>query len=175
MENIYNLVASKEIIKRGIFDLFMVAAIYLLPAISHLITFPLYMFEPMRILIILSIVYTSKRNAFILAVTLPLFSFAVASHPYFLKAAIMCVELSVNIFLFYLLKDKFKNLFVPLFLSILLAKMVYYSLKITLISTGLIASGIISTPVYIQLLLAIVLSIFVQFTMTGNNNKKAAV
>ena len=84
--------------------------IYLTPSLSHLVSSPIYYFEPMRVFLIFTMVHMKKKNAYVLALTLPLFSFVVSAHPSFIKMLLITVELSLNVFFFYLISEKNKNL-----------------------------------------------------------------
>jgi hypothetical protein len=134
--------------------------VYFLPALSHLLSFPLYMAEPMRILVILALLHTNHNNAFILAVTLPVFSTLVGGHPDVYKMVIMTIELVCNVWLFYLLSGIVKNTFFRLFSSILLSKIIYYLLKYFLLTTLLLQGKLITTPLFIQLIVSILLSAY---------------
>lgn len=147
-------------IKSIIFDIVAIAFIYFVPALSHLLNLPVYLIEPMRLMLILALVHTTKQNAYIVAVTLPLFSFIISAHPVLPKVILIAFELSLNVFLFYLLLRKFKNTFLPVLLSIIGSKVVYYIIKFGLIQLAIIKSGLISTPIFIQLIMTLLFSIY---------------
>lgn len=159
-----------KIVKNVLIDTAGIILIYSLPAISHLLNFPLYLLEPMRIMLILAIVHTNKKNAYLIAVTLPAFSLAVSAHPVLLKTAIITAELVLNVWLYYKISELLKNKFGAMLISIALSKLIYYLMKFTLINFALIESGLISTPLYLQLAVAIVLSSYIFFM----NKRQAA-
>lgn len=134
------------------------ALIYAIPTLSHILSLPLYLIEPMRIMLILAMVHTTKTNAIIIALTLPLFSFFISGHPVFPKMILIALELLLNVMLFYFLTKKINRIFPAIFTSILLSKLAYYGLKFGLIKLTLLDSGIISTPLYIQLVMTLLLS-----------------
>ena len=101
MENILAIVNPKLKAKEYALDFLAIAFIYFIPSISHLFSFPVYLFEPMRIMLILCVAHSSKKNAYLIALTLPVFSFIISSHPSLLKTAIMTAELTLNMFLFF--------------------------------------------------------------------------
>ena len=140
-------------------DAAAILVITFLPAISHLISIPLYLFEPMRIILVLSIMFTSRRNSYLIALALPLFSFLISAHPAFVKLFLISSELFLNIYLFSLLQKKTGNIFTSLIVSIFFCKIYYYILKAGLISVGLMQGELVSTPIYLQLIIAFVLSI----------------
>lgn len=141
-----------------LFDLIAITFIYFVPAISHLLSLPVYLIEPMRLMLIVALVHTTKQNAYILAVTLPLFSFIVSAHPVFPKMLLISFELGLNVFLFHLLVSKFRSTFFPIFLSILGSKVMYYLIKFGLIQFAVLKSGLISTPIIIQVIMTLLFS-----------------
>ncbi|MCB9249511.1 MAG: hypothetical protein H6613_13655 [Ignavibacteriales bacterium] len=158
MEAILKNRISKEIIKGSVFDVFAIAAIYLVPTFSHLLALPVYYIEPMRLMLILAIAHTSKKNAYLLAATLPLFSFVVSAHPVFLKTLLISGELLLNVWLFFFLSEKIKNKFGSMILSIGLSKLAYYVFKFGLLSVVLLEGSLISTPLVIQFIMMFIFS-----------------
>jgi len=141
-----------------VFDLVALFAIYLVPAVSHLLSFPVYYLEPMRIMLILSVVHTSRKNAYLIALTLPLFSLLISAHPSLFKTSLITGELLLNVWLFFFLSEKLSNKTLSIFLSIIASKIFYYLVKFLLITTALISGDLISTPMYIQILMVIIFS-----------------
>ena len=92
-------------------DFILILFIYFTPALSHLFAFPIYYLDPMKIALVFAIIFTSKRNTFLIAITLPLFSYFVSAHPQFIKAILISAELLVNLSLFYYLIKKNNNAF----------------------------------------------------------------
>ncbi|MCD4681103.1 MAG: hypothetical protein K8S00_12030 [Bacteroidales bacterium] len=151
-----------KILNIFIIDIIALAFIFFLPAISGFLNFPLYLVDPMRMMIILALAHTNKRNSYFLAILLPLFSYFIASHPYFLKTSIILLELLLNIYLFYFLISKIKNSFFSMLISIIVCKGFYYGLKFLLISLTLIEGSLISTPIKYQIITTVVFSIYIQ-------------
>lgn len=140
-------------------DFVAVVVVYMIPTVSHLVSLPLYRFEPMRWILLLNLWFVGdKRNAYIMAFTLPLFSFFVGSHPVFVKAIIMAVELVANVF-FFLKLSRWLNNCLAMFISIVASKLFYYAIKYVCITTGLMASSMVSTSIWIQLLVAVAISL----------------
>jgi hypothetical protein len=137
-------------------DVVLLVALYLVPVLSHLTAIPLYMLEPMRIAVIIALLFTNRTNAYFIAMTIPLASVLLTGHPEPLKAALMCVEFTglVAIYSFLALKLRMPNI-AALAAGILLAKVVYYALKSAALSAGLLAGNLVSTPLKTQLILAI--------------------
>lgn len=150
METVLGQLGKKENIKTGLFDLLALSVIYLVPVFSHLFALPIYYIEPMRLMMVFAILFTSKRNALIIAFTMPLFSLLVSGHPIFYKALIMSAELAVNAGLFYMLREVFKNEFTVMALSIGISKLFYYVAKIVIVNMLLMSHEIIATPLWIQ-------------------------
>ncbi len=171
MENVLALEKNRVIIRNSTLDLLAVAFIYLVPTVSHLFSYPLYIFDPMRMMVILAISHSTKRNTFLLALTLPLISFMISGHPVLFKALLMTGELTLNIFLFYLLQKKFSSVFLSLFGSIIIAKVFYYAGKIFLVNFSLLKMDVVSTSILLQLIMALVFSTYV-FVIWRNKGKK---
>ena len=152
-------IISLSMLKVYLIDLAIITFIYFLPARSHLTALPLYYLEPMRLAMLFAIIHTGKKNALIIAVTLPIFSLLVSSHPGFLKAILITGELLVNLVLFYSLRRKI-NVFSAALLSIIISKLLYYCAKYIFIQTQLIDGGLISTPLLVQLIIAVLVSIY---------------
>jgi hypothetical protein len=115
----------------------------------------------MRIALILALVHTTKRNAYIIALTLPIFSYLVSAHPVFYKMLLISGELVLNVWLFYFILGKTKNAFASILSSIVVSKAVYYLAKfiavILILKTG---ESIIATSLYIQVATTLVFSLY---------------
>ncbi|MBI1937935.1 MAG: hypothetical protein HYS25_07400 [Ignavibacteriales bacterium] len=149
--------------KTFLVDFLSLAAIAFIPALSHMLSIPIYIFEPMRILLVLSLVHTSKKNAYLIAVLLPLFSFLISAHPSVVKSMLITTELLLNLFLFFLAVRYINNNFAAAFASILVSKIYYYAAKFGLASAGFIGGKLIATPFYLQLIIAGAVSTYVYF------------
>jgi hypothetical protein len=172
MEKALSIIDLKSNIKTYLIDFSLLLMIYFLPAISHLFAFPVYYLDPMRIALVVALVHTSKKNAYIIALTLPLFSFLISSHPQIIKSFLLSAELIINLSLFFLLKDKLKKVFASLFLSIVISKVIYYSLKFALISFTLLNDRLFSTPLYFQLMAAVLLSTYIYLVNRTSTKQK---
>lgn len=160
MNSLSRPISNKSAIISMLLDVIALVFIYSVPSISHLVNFPVYLIEPMRVMLILSIAHTSKRNAYILALTMPVFSFVTSGHPEFTKMILITFELLLNVYLLYFLARKINNHFFAVFLSIIISKIAYYIIKYVLINTTLISAGLITTPLYIQLTTTIIFSLY---------------
>ena len=115
MNNIISLPEYRPAIKSALIDLTAVLLIYFTPALSHLFNLPVYLIEPVRLMLIMSIAHSSKTNTFILALTLPLFSHLISAHPVFLKTVLISFELVIFSFLFFELLKRYKSVFLVMF------------------------------------------------------------
>ena len=142
-------------------DLLILLIAYLVPALAHLVSIPLYLSDPMRILVLTGyFLARDKINGYFLALTVPLFSLIISGHPAFFKSLLISIELAVNIGLFTVILSRVKWPFViVLMASILLSKFLYYILKYLLLSLSLIQGDLFSTGILIQLVMVSVVSI----------------
>ncbi|GEM_PF-312594 len=136
------------------------ALIYFLPALSHLLSFPLYLIEPMRLMVVLALVHTNRPNAWFLAATLPVFSFLVSGHPFFLKSLLIAIELLSFVWFFSIFSKLRWNTFASMLTAILTSKLIYYGLKALLISLLLIRTELVSTPWLIQAAVTLAFSLY---------------
>jgi len=132
----------------------------MVPTISHLFSLPIYLIEPMRLMLIFALVHTSKANAFIIALSMPAFSYIISGHPILPKMILISFELLLNVLLFYGLVKKLKFLFPSIILSILLSKAIYYLLKFELINFAIMDTELFSTPIYLQLIMTLIFSLY---------------
>jgi hypothetical protein len=150
--------------KTGLYALFNIvslAIIYFVPTISHLVGLPLYLIEPMRLMLVLALVHTNKYNAYIIALTLPLFSYLISAHPHFPKMMLITAELLFNVWFFYFIFNRTGKAFASIISSIIISKAAYYAIKFGLISLVILPSSkLISTPIYIQIITTLVFSAY---------------
>ena len=153
------------LVRSILIDTLAVLCVYTTPALTHLFSFPVYYLEPMRVMLILAILYSSRPNAILVALTLPVFSLLISSHPLFFKMVPMTIELVLNVVFFIYLTKKLPNLFFAVALSILASKTVYYLLKYIFILAGLLRMEVFSTPWFYQLAMIVFLSVFSAWVM----------
>jgi len=149
-----------------IFDITFILAIVYLPSLSHLLAIPLYRLEPMRMLLILALPFTGRRNAYFLALILPLASFLTSGHPLPAKALLMTGELLANVWLFWWLMRRFSSPLGAMLGGITLSKLGYYGAKLALIQMAMLGPPLISTPLWLQGILAIVFSLYIFIVYT---------
>lgn len=98
-----------------------------------------------------------------LALALPMFSFLISSHPVFLKAMLISIELLINVFLYYsLVRNKMAD-YLAIVISVVTSKFIYYGFKYLLIHFTLLKSGLISTPIYIQVFTTLAFGIYAYY------------
>lgn len=137
-------------------DVALLAALYFLPSLSHVTALPLYMLEPMRVALIIALLFTNRANAYFIAFTIPLASAMITGHPTPFKALLMGIEFSVLVACYgYLLQILRIPAFAALTAAILIGKLVYYTMKYAALGAGLLSGSLISTPLQIQLMLAV--------------------
>lgn len=158
MKNIATLTLSKINIKTLLIDSGALAFIYFVPALSHLLALPVYFIEPMRLMLIISIAHTSKRNSYIIAATLPLFSFLISAHPNPVKMLLITGELLLNVWLYYYILQKSGKVFVSMISGIIISKAAYYFVKFALLSALVLSGSLVSTPIFIQVITTLIFS-----------------
>ena len=148
-------------IKSLLIDLGGILLIYFLTEISSLLNIHFYLFEPIRVIIIIALIHTSKENTYILAVLLPAFSYLFSNHSSVIKTYILSGDLLLNIFLYFSLIKFEINKFLLMSVCIVASKLAYYLAKYLLIQFTVLKGDLIATPLYIQILIVIFLSGYV--------------
>ena len=137
-------------------DVVLLMALYLLPSFSHLTALPLYQLEPMRIALIVALLFTHRANAYLIAFTIPLASAWITGHPPPLKAVLMGIEFTILVATYaHLVRKDRIPAFVALIAGILLGKVVYYAMKYVVLGMGWLGGSLVSTPVQTQVILAL--------------------
>lgn len=132
-------------------DVALLVAICVVPALSHLLAVPLYMMNPMLLCLLAGMLLVrDRRNAYVLAVALPLVSMLTTGMPVPMKALCMVPELLTVVALFHLLERR-APVFVALVAAILAGKVVFYALKALLIAPVLL----VETQWWMQLATAV--------------------
>ena len=153
-----SVIARDKAVGIGLTDAAAVLFVFAVPALSHLTSVPFYLLDPMRMAVLGALLFSKNwKNALVLALALPLFSFAVSGHPVYPKFLLIAAELSVNVLLFAWLSRKM-NAGIAAFVSILLSKVLYYGFKEAVLSAGLLQAELISTTIWWQLGVAVGLS-----------------
>ena len=127
-------IRSGDFIKALLLDIIALAVVFFTPKIGAFMHLPFYMIEPMRLMVVLSIAHSSRINSYLLAFTLPLFSWAVSGHPEFYKMLVMTGEITANVLLFYYLIRKIDSAFLSMIISIIVSKALCYALYLVFFS-----------------------------------------
>jgi hypothetical protein len=157
-------------IKYMVFDGMAVAFIILAPAMAHLLSFPLYYLEPMRVMLILAMVHTTKQNGYLLAMILPFCSWIFSGHPELIKMLIITVELVANVAVYYWLKGRNSRSFTAMLISILASKLLCYLLYWMVFSSAFMASETGTTFLAVQLVVSVVFACYT-FLFAGKPGK----
>lgn len=151
---------SKAITKLIFLDVALFVAAYFIPVITHLTGLPLYLMEPMRVMLFTFMCFSpNRKNVYFMAVMLPLFSYFVTGHPVIAKNVIMSIELLVNVVLFYKITDKGQNPFGACVVSIVISKVLYYGLKLLALFAGVLSTKLVDTTIFIQLIVTLIISL----------------
>ena len=174
--------AGKRAIGIGVTDAVALLFVLVVPALSHLTAVPFYLLDPMRLAVLGALLASRSRvNGLVLAVALPLLSFGISGHPVFPKCLVIAAELSVNVLLFSWLVKAFTarlssrsgdgaaghltggaapvRIGLAAFISILLSKAFYYGLKALVLGAGLMQMELVSTALWVQLVVAVTISV----------------
>ena len=138
-----------------IIDAMLLCAICIVPTLSHLLSLPFYMLNPMTLCLLAGmLLVTDTRNAFMLAVLLPVVSMLISGMPAPLKCVCMIVEL-LTITGVYQLTYKRYGSFLSILGAMICGKVVFYILKMLLISPAVL----IGTSIWIQLIVTVVFAV----------------
>jgi hypothetical protein len=149
------------IVQSILVDLLALGFILLMPALSHTTGIPFYFIEPMRIMLVVALLFSSRGNAYAIAVMLPVFSFLISGHPAPVKMAVIVVELLLNVWLFLTLIKQTHKPFISMFSSILLSKLFCYLTYWVVFSRTFVIEESQTIFLLSQLVVALVLSAIV--------------
>ncbi len=157
-----------------VIDIIVLGCIYFIPALAHMASFPVYLFDPMRIFMLAGFLLTRQNaQAYFLAVTIPLFSFLVTGHPLILKACLVSFELTVNVFILISLLNRTRiHPAISLLTSIFVSKIAYYSFKAALIGMGVLEGDLVTTPLLTQLYTCLLITALFSFFRIISGNRK---
>ena len=149
-----NVLSKKTTIARtAIIDAALLAAACLIPTLSHITALPLYMLNPMLLVLLAGMLAVrSRTNAFLLAVGMPT--------P--LKALCMAAEMLSIVGVYTLLQRLWRAAatrpwasFAAIIAAMLCGKVVYYALKALVIAPA----ALVTTPVATQAIVALVAAV----------------
>ena len=137
-------------------DALLLAVACLVPTVSHLLAWPLYQLNPMLMVLLAGMLLVrDRRNAYLLAVLLPVVSMLAVGMPTPLKALCMVAEYASVVFVSGLLQrwnDRFVGTLGAMLVAMLTGKAVYYLLKALILAPAVL----VSTPVTVQLAVVVV-------------------
>lgn len=142
---------SRPVIRTISLDAFLCAAVVAVPTLSHAAAFPFYLFDPMRLLLFVAILGSSRRNALLMAVGMPLLAMMTSGHPVFPKVVLIQGELVLNTLVFHALIRGGLGFVGATGVSVLASKAAYYGAKFILIRTALLGGSLIATSWTYQL------------------------
>jgi hypothetical protein len=147
MENrMSTLALARPGIRTVSLDALLCVAVVAVPALSHAAAFPFYLFDPMRLLLFVAILGTSRRNALLMAVWMPLLAMMTSGHPVFPKVVLIQGELVLNTLLFHALVRRGGGFVPAAAVSVVASKAAYYGAKFILLKSALLGGGLVSTP-----------------------------
>jgi hypothetical protein len=158
-------IVNQSLLTDLLLDLGALTAIYFLPAAAHFTGIPLYMIEPMRMMLVLSMVHASKYNTFLLAFSLPLFSYVVSGHPEFVKMLVITGELILNVAMFYWMLKWSRKPFIVAFLSIIISKIACYLIYWPVFSFSFVVAEASMPFLIIQLMTTFAFSLYIGFIL----------
>lgn len=132
-------------------DAILCAAVVAVPALSHAAAYPFYLFDPMRLLLFVAILGSSRRNALLMAIWMPLLAMLTSGHPVFPKVMIIQGELVLNTLIFHALASRSVSFVPAAAVSVITSKVAYYATKYLLIRAALQGGDLVATPWSYQL------------------------
>ena len=131
-------------------DLVLLSAACMVPTASHLLALPLYQLNPMLLMLLAAVLLVhDRRNAYLMALLLPMVSMLAVGMPTPLKALCMSAEFATVVFLSGRMQrwnSRFLSSFGAMVLAVVGGKCVYYLLKALIISPAVL----VTTPLWIQ-------------------------
>lgn len=148
-------------------DALLIAVVCTVPALSHVFSLPFYQLNPMALCLLAGMVLVAdRRNAFLLAVLLPVVSMLAVGMPSPLKAVCMVAEMLTVAGAYSLLQRRLRP-FGSVLAALLGGKVVYYLLKALLISPAVL----VGTSIWLQLATVVVYSIAFAFVSNKRNGR----
>ncbi len=145
------LVKKESLIRTVLIDTVLLAFMCLVPALSHVMALPLYKLNPMLLCLLAGMFLTTdRRNAFLLALLLPMVSAWITGMPTPLKELCMSAELVTVVSVFSLAEKKLL-VFPSILAAIVLGKGVFYLLKALLLAPAVL----IDTNLWLQMAVAV--------------------
>ncbi|MBO4752640.1 MAG: hypothetical protein J5526_07875 [Bacteroidales bacterium] len=126
-------IKQRSLVRAGLIDAALLVAACLIPAMSHLLALPLYMLNPMLMVVVAGMLLVNSRwNAYLLALVVPFVTCLVAGMPTPLGALCMVCEYAAVVTVFGLMARRnsgFWWVFGSILTAVLAGKVVYYLAK----------------------------------------------
>lgn len=146
---------KQSVVRTAVVDILLLGVICIVPTLSHLFAFPFYQFNPMFLCMLAGMVLVSdRRNAYLLAILLPVVSMLLCGMPTPAKAMCMVPEMLTVVALFHVFEKRMPS-FVAMVAAILSGKVVYYGLKAIVLS----GTPLVTTNIWLQISVLIIFSI----------------
>jgi len=139
------LTLDRPLLRTALLDVLLCSVAVAVPTLSHAAAFPLYLFDPMRLLVFAAILFSARGNALALALALPLLSWLTGGHPVFPKFVLIQGELALNVIVFHALWRRWGRFLPAAALSVVAAKGVYYMAKFLLLRAALLDGSLVAT------------------------------
>jgi hypothetical protein len=140
---------ARPLIRTALLDATLLAVVACMPALAHLLAFPIYQFEPMRIALFVGLVGSSRVNAYALALTMPLIAYLASGHPVPPKLFLIQAEMAVNVWAFHFVMRRAGSMpagfAMAAAISVVASKIGYYALKYFAIRLGLLEGALVTT------------------------------
>lgn len=161
---------NQSLFRVALIDVVLLATAVAVPAMSHLLAFPLYQLNPMLLVLLAGMLLVSdRRNALLLAVLLPAVSCLATGMPTPMKALCMGAELTTVVLTFSFLsrfaEEGWLKICGAMLVATLLGKVVFYGLKALLIAPVVL----VNTSISLQLLVVVLYAVL--FTALKKNRK----
>lgn len=144
-------------------DALLCALAAAVPALSHAAALPLYHLDPMRLLVFAALLFSSRRNALVMAVWLPVLAMLTSGHPAFPKVVLIQGELAVNVVVFAWLWRRWGAVGAAVG-SVVVSKAAYYGAKYALIRTALLDGELVATAWGWQVIVLALVTLFVRIS-----------
>lgn len=172
--NFESLAAPNSFARTALVDALIFLGFYLTIVFAHILPFPLYKLDPMKILVLITVVYSNRGNALGIAAVLPILSFLSTGHPVFPKFMIMSMEMIVFAFVLSTLSQRKSSGLVTFLGAVFISKGVYYLIKAGAIALGFLDQVLISTDLYTQIQAVVILGLVYFAVQIIRNHKQLA-
>ncbi len=162
--NSISIVIPQSITRILVADVLVILCFYITITVAHILPFPLYKLDPMKIIVLVTVIYSTRWNSVAIAAALPVLSFLSTGHPVFPKFLIMSSELMV--FAFVLSSFRIRQLkgIISFLSAVLISKILYYMIKSGVIAMGYLDQAFIPSDFYTQIQ-ALVISALVYWSI----------